>query len=946
MGPRDPIAFVPHRGYGNALTPPEADARKLIDAQLQAAGWIVQDRKDLNPYAGPGVAVREFPLLSGEVDYLLYAAGVPIGVVEAKKVGATLTGVEVQTTKYTDGVPEDLDTHVGMLPFVYQSTGIETRFTNLLDPEAASRPVRTFHRPETLLCWVQADPVTPGDFPASLRARIAAFSPVDPKGMRAVQVEAVTKLEARMAEGRRRALIQMATGAGKTYTAITSAYRLLKQGKSERILFLVDRINLGEQAEKEFLAYRTPDDGRLFTELYNVQLLKSNKIDPVAKVVITTIQRLYSMLRGEPDLDPSLEEGSRFEDAAAEKPVDVEYNAAIPIEFFDVVFVDESHRSIYTVWRPVLEYFDAYLIGLTATPNKHTYAFFNGNVVMEYTHEKAVADGVNVPFGVYEIRTHLTERGVEVKAGEYLYKRDRQTRAKRWDQADEDKTFASTQLNRDVVAPAQIRAVVQAFKERVLTEIFPGRTDVPKTLIFAVNDSHADDIVQIVREEFGKGNDFCQKITYRTTGEAPKTLLQRFRTAFNPRIVVTVDMIATGTDVKPLEIVMFMRSVKSRGYFEQMKGRGVRTMLPDDFRQVTPDADAKTHFMIVDCVGLSETDLADSAPLEREPSTPLKTLLERVAMGRGIDEDTLSTIIARLSRLDKKLNDAQRAELVQASGGKTIPQILSPIARAIDPEAAVAAARAKLGLAEDTEPPAPDVEAAAKQLMREAVKPFADPKLRDALVKLKSQSDQLIVEHPDTVTHAGVRDTDWARNTVQTFEQFLRDHKDDYAALQIFYSRPRGARRLRFRDVKELAKALSDSRPPLSPETLWRAYETLEKDRVRGASARRLVTDVVSLVQYALKEEPTLAPFPERVATRYDRWKAEQETRGRKFTPEQEAWLSAIRDYVATSAEITTDDFDSPPFSERGGLARAARVFGGAGELGRVIDEMNEVLGG
>ena len=928
------------------MTGPEAEARELIDAQLKAAGWLLQDRAELNPYAGLGVAVREFPLLGGEADYLLYADGLPIGVVEAKKVGSTLTGVEVQTAKYVDGLPKDLETHVGMLPFVYQSTGVETRFTNLLDPEAASRTVHAFHRPETLLRWVRADPAKAGNLPASLRSRIGGFPPVDGRGMRTVQVEAVINLEARMAEGRRRALIQMATGAGKTFTAITSAYRLLKHGKAERVLFLVDRTNLGEQAEKEFRSYRTPDDGRLFTELYNVQLLKSNRIDPVAKVVITTIQRLYSMLRGEAELDPSLEEGSRYEDAAPEKPVDVAYNEAIPIEFFDVVFIDESHRSIYTVWRPVLEYFDAYLVGLTATPNKHTYAFFGGNVVMEYTHERAVADGVNVPFGVYEIRTDITENGVDVKAGEFLYKRDRLTRAKRWEQADEDKQFARTQLNRDVVAPSQIRAVVRAFKERVLTEIFPGRTDVPKTLVFAANDSHADDIVQVVREEFGKGNDFCQKITYRTTGEKPDVLLQRFRTGYYPRIVVTVDMIATGTDVKPLEIVMFMRSVKSRGYFEQMKGRGVRTMLADDFRQVTPDADAKTHFMIVDCVGLSETELADTAPLEREPSTPLKSLLERVAMGRSIDEDTLSTLIARLSRLDKKLSDAQRGELVEASGGKTIPQLLSPIARAIDPEEAIAAARAKLGLAPDAEPPIKDVEAAAKHLMREAVKPFANPKLRDALVKLKAQSDQLIVEHEDTLTRAGVRDAAWARQTVQTFEQFLHDHKDDYAALRVLYGQPRGARRLRFRDVKDLAKALGDARPPLSPEVLWRAYETLEKDRVRGASAKRLVTDVVSLVQYALKEEPTLAPFPERVAARYEGWKAEQEARGRRFTAEQEAWLAAIRDYVATSAEITTEDFDSPPFTERGGLARAARVFGGAGELTRVVEEMNGVLGG
>src|SRR5947209_1770536 len=359
----------------------------------------------------------------------------------------------------------------------------------------------------------------------------------------------------------------MATGAGKTTCAVASIYRLVKYGGAKRVVFLVDRATLGRQALKEFQAYTTPDDGRKFTELYNVQHLTSNKLDPVARVCISTIQRLYSMLKGH-DMDEALDETSLGDlDKVYREPVPVVYNPRCPPEYFDVVFIDECHRSIYTVWRQVLEYFDAFLIGLTATPSKQTLGFFNQNLVTEYRHEDAVADGVNVPYEVYRIRTEITSQGSSVDAGFYVDKRDRETRKRRWERLDEEMTYSSDQLDRAVVAEDQIRTVMQTFKDK-LPELFPGRTIVPKTLIFAKDDSHAEDIVHIVREVFGKGNEFCKKITYRTTGEKPEDLIQSFRDSFDPRVAVTVDMISTGTDIRPLECLIFMRDVKSQVYFE------------------------------------------------------------------------------------------------------------------------------------------------------------------------------------------------------------------------------------------------------------------------------------------------------------------------------------------------------------------------------------------
>jgi len=513
---------------------PEQRARQRIDTGLTAAGWVVQSRDQINLSAARGVAIREFKMEPGYgfADYLLFVDGRAIGALEAKREGFALTGVEPQVKSYSDGLPNTLTAPHRPLPFLYLSTGVETRFVNLFDPRPRTRAVYGFHRPDTLAEWLQADTLPawlagrPGgggvseaslespSRPSTLRARLQQMPPLYIPNLWPNKIEALLNLERSLAEDRPRALIQMATGSGKTMLAVTALYRLIKFGGARRVLFLVDRSNLGEQAEKEFANYRTPDDNRSFTELYNVQRLTSNTIGSSTKVVITTIQRLYSMLKGEPDLPPELEEGSQFEGAGviAQEPLPVVYNPGIPPEYFDVVFIDECHRSIYSLWRQVLEYFDAYLIGLTATPAIHTFGFFHQNLVMEYPHEKAVADGVNVDFEVYRIRTRITGQGSVIEASDLpvVGHRDRRTRALRWEAPDEPLSYKAEDLDRSVVARDQIRLIVRTFKERLFTEIFPGRTQVPKTLVFAKDDSHAEDIVDVVREEFGQGNDFCQ----------------------------------------------------------------------------------------------------------------------------------------------------------------------------------------------------------------------------------------------------------------------------------------------------------------------------------------------------------------------------------------------------------------------------------------------------
>jgi type I restriction enzyme R subunit len=879
------------------------------------------------------VAVREFPLESGFADYALFVDRQLAGIVEAKPAGTTLSGVAEQSVGYATGGVKHVP-HVGLpLPFVYESTGVETFFQDLRDPEPRSRRLFAFHQPATLAAWIAESD--------TLRARLRTMPPLITDGLRDCQIEAITGLQRSFAANRPRALIQMATGSGKTYAAVSFIYRLIKFAGARRVLFLVDRSNLGKQTLREFAQYETPDDGRKFTELYNIQWLTSNTLDPVSRVCITTIQRLYSMLSGQPELDAELEEQSLFDiEPFAYQPKEVAYNSQIPIETFDFIVTDECHRSIYNLWRQVLEYYDAFLIGLTATPSKQTLGFFNQNLVTEYSHERAVADGVNVGYEVYRIQTRITAEGGIVEAGFYVDRRDRLTRQTRWEQLDEDIEYAPQQLDRDVVAVDQIRTIVRTFRDK-LPEIFPGRTEVPKTLIFAKNDAHAEDIVHIVREEFGKGNDFCKKITYRTMGEKTEDLIASFRNSYNPRIAVTVDMISTGTDIKPLECLLFMRDVRSRVFFEQMKGRGTRTISSTDFRGVTPDADHKTHFVIVDAVGVCENDKTDSRPLERKRSVPFDKLVTSVALGIR-DGDTLTSLAGRLARMDQEISPRDQERIRDASDGQPLRAIVNALLDAVDPDIQEETART---LFHTEQPTDEQVHQAAEALAETACAAFDRPELRNLLMDIKQRSEQTIdVTSEDAVLLAGFDDKakEKARTIVSTFRQFMEDNRDELTALQILYSKPYGRRLLTYEQVKELAEAIE--RPPyrLTPELVWMAYQQLESARVRGAGPQRLLTNVVSLLRFAIGQADILQPFPMTVNERFGRWLAEQERAGRRFTAEQMDWLAMIRDHIATSLAIGMDDFSEVPFNQKGGLMRVHRLFGH--DLQGILAELNEAL--
>ncbi len=930
---------------------PEQMARDKIDAILLASGWLIQDKNKINLTASLGIAVREYQTEIGPADYVLFVDKKPVGIIEAKREeeGVRLTTVEEQSKQYADAKLRLLNNT--SLPFVYESTGLITRFTDYRDPKPRSRNIFSFHRPETFLNWAKED--------KTLRNRLLELPALPTDGLRDCQITAINNLEQSFKDQRPKALIQMATGSGKTFTAITFIYRLLKYAKAKRVLFLVDTKNLGEQAEGEFRAYTAKEDNRLFTELYGVTRLSSSFIPNDSQVYISTIQRMYSILKGA-ELDESAEMDNPNEiKFDTKEAIPVAYNEKVPVEFFDFVVIDECHRSIYNLWKQVLDYFDVFQIGLTATPDNRTFGYFNQNLVSDYGYEKAVIDGVLVPYNVFTIETEITKQGSKIKMGEKVDKRERLTRKKFWETMDEDLEYSGKQLDKDVVNPSTIRTIIRAVKEN-LPAMFPDRFDdkgafeVPKTLIFAKTDSHAEDIIDIVREEFGEENKFCKKITYRSE-EDPKSVLQQFRNDYFPRIAVTVDMIATGTDIRPLEVLLFMRDVKSRSYYEQMKGRGTRTCTVEELKSKgTPSAKySKDHFVIIDAIGVESSQKTDSRPLEKAPGLSLKEVLQHVAMG-NTSEDILSTLANRLLRLDRQIDEKEKQNFSQLANGLNIGQVVKNLLNAYDPDNLL---NVELKIKTEKLGAAPvEIESAInqskQQLIDNAVDVFNQPELRDFLIDIRKKYDQIIdVVNIDAITNLGwVKDqTEAANNAITDFKAWIEAHKNEIMALQIFYAQPFRRRELSFKMIKDLYDLLVRQKPQLKPAYIWDAFETQElqnnngKSNVRNDKPKHELVILVSVIRKAIGIDARLTAYDKTVDNNFAEWVwKKQAGNAPKFSEEQMQWLRMIKDFVANSFHIEKDDFELDPFNKNGGWGKYYQLFNS--EYEKIIDELNEVL--
>ena len=922
------------------MTPPlqpEEQARVLIDEQLTQAGWHVCDRQDIdlvNQYAN---AVREVVMDAGHgrADYLLYVDKRVVGVIEAKPSGTTLSGVQWQSAMYAAGLPEAYrETAVlkdDRLPFIFEASGTETHYTNGFDPNPRARKIFNFPQPETL-ARITRDAEANPDAP-TWRSRVHNMPPYDDYDLRPASKVAVGAIEDSLAaQQHSRSLVQMATGAGKTRMAVTESYRLIHHGGFNRVLFLVDRNNLGDQTLREFRDYTTPDDGRKFTDLYNVDKLTSAGMVASSKIVISTIQRVFSALRG---IEAPEDDDPDIDDYTPPEPVTAEYSESFPPESFDLVIVDECHRSIYGVWRSVLEYFDAHILGLTATPTKQTYGFFQQNLVSEYTYPQSVADGVNVDFEVYRIKTAISEDGSTIEAGTTVPKQDRRTRQQRLEELDEDLEYTAGQLDRDVTSKSQIRLILETFRDRLFTDIFPGRSVVPKTLIFTKDDNHAEEVVNTARRVFGKGNDFAAKITY--TAKDPKDLLQKFRNSPTLRIAVTVDMIATGTDVRPIECVFFMRDVKSRTYFEQMKGRGARTINDADFQTITPDAKFKERFVIVDAVGVTEHPFVDAAPLERTKSLTLKQLLERAATFT-ITADETATLASRLSRLERELTKEEHSELTDLAG-TPIAAITKGLMTVTDPDVITNLEKNAPTKADGT----PDVTKAVREHINTVVTPIAgNAPLRTRLLEIRASKDRVIDEvSVDILLNAeGVIDYDKCREVITSWKGFLEDNKDEITLIQILYSQDNNAQ-ITFKELRELSERIAAPPRSWTIDLIWNAYQALDTDNVQRAD-RHTATDLITLIRYTLEHDPELVPYATTVEDRYTNWLAQQHQNGVTFTETQRWWLDRIKDTIIQTTHITIEDLDLAPFTERGGIDGAGRDLGP--EAQTLIDDLNTTL--
>ena len=917
-----------------SLKPEDKARHEKINPLLEECGWEIQNYHDANPNSAKGVAVEYFPMgMVGEADYVLFVNGKAIGIIEAKKLSeGALISKEPQAEKYSKGFPEDFKKVDEVLPFAYIATGSKFKFINYWDPKPRSRDVKAFHRPEYFEELIKKGKEN------NLRRKLAENKPYEHPNLWSAQKKAIDNIKESLALNHPRALIQMATGSGKTYTAVNLAYDLKKNCKAKRILFLVDRGNLGDNAYDEFDVFNVPKDGRKFTDIYNVQHLKTNKIGSSNDIVVSTIQRMYSILKGEKEADVD-EEGEVIIDPMKLKE-SMKYNKKLPIEEFDFIVIDECHRSIYGEWKQVLDYFDAFLIGITATPSSHTISFFDQNLVMEYGHKEAVMDNVNLDFEVYDIKTKITGEGGNIPKGINLSKINMRTKEETWAKTEDEISYVASELDKKVTSRDQIRTLIKTFKDKFLREAFPEREHVPKTLIFAKDDAHAERIVEVVREEFAEGSDFCKKITYKTEGKKPKELIREFRNELPFRIAVTVDMIATGTDIKPLEIVFFMRSVKSRQYFEQMKGRGVRVMKNnEDFRAVNPGAYAKEKFFIVDALGICKNkELSDTEPIDRLGIT-FDRLLRYFQFGKPKKEH-IESMASRLNRLSKKLRKDQSEE-IKAIYGKGLNEIAKDLIESVDNDEVLSEAREKFGKDVKEEKVLEVLDGRIEEMKNEFMGNSAFVK---RLQEIRKEVEQIVDDYSkDTVLTAGfsMQSKEDAKEVVKSFKEFIEENKDRLAALQVYYN----GGQMKWKDLKTLVDKIRAPPYGLTDSKLWGAYKLLEGDKVYPLKNKDKKVNFVSLLRHEIEKTKELEPYLDTVEKRFNEWLGIQKENGVEFSEGELVWLEKLKDVIATSVEVEMDDFSQGELMRMGGIGKASKVFGKE-RLEKIVEEMNVEVGG
>ena len=892
---------------------PEEKARVKIDQMLEDAGWKVIDREAYSPTI-TAAAIREALLLySNEADYLLFINGKAVGVVEAKReeIDPASNCVCEQAIKYTRYAPSSYQSYERPLPFIYQSNGNTTLFRDCREEDSDYERLNRIHTPKELVKILGIDDP------------FAGLPSLKKKGLRDCQYEAISELEYSFRSGQNRALLVLATGAGKTYTACMSAYRFLAYTPMRRVLFLVDRNNLGKQAETEFGTFRLTETGDPFNTIYTVNRLKSNKVPTESNVVISTIQRLFSLLTGQEitDVDDDDENTAIGEVQLTGKMV-------LPPDFFDLIIIDECHRSIYGEWRKVLEYFSsAKMIGLTATPVPETMAFFNNNRVVNYTLERSIVDGVNVDCRVYRIKTEATENGGAIRKGDKLKRVTRYTGAVEEVKNEESRSYTREELNRSVVNPAQIKLVLETYRDAVYTEMFtdpqrePNMDYLPKTLIFALNENHATNIVNIAKEVFGRKDDkFVQKITY-SSGDSNE-LIRQFRNDKEFRIAVTCTLVATGTDVKPLEVLIFMRDVASEPLYIQMKGRGVRTIGDDQLRNVTPNAFSKDCFFLVDAVGVTESHktVPGGGTGPQGPTITLKKLLERLTHGEVSDEYLL-TLAARLPRIDRKCNDGQREEffnLAHASMREISANIYEAFERG-------------LPVYENINEPNTERKALVAPLTHH-------PEARNYLLILAAGFMETLQPGEDTLISKGFSQEE-AQEVTSAFEKYCEEHKDEIEALRMIYNND--GEPLTYVILKDLENKLKMANNKFQSSRVWNSYAIVSPQSVKKYTTKEekeALTNIIQLVRFANHQIEKLESLYPQAQQRFNLWYGQMQ---RSITDTQIAIIRQIVDYIASNGACTIKDIID---DDKTRAAQLINAFGGKDQADEALVSLSKFL--
>ena len=859
---------------------PEEKARIKID-QWFYDGWEVVNRDQYTP-TSTAVAIRE-GLLKGnlEADYFLFINGKAVGVLEAKREEVDVSSgiVSDQVVTYAKNIPQYYQAYQRPLPLLYKSNGKIVLFKDYRDNDSDFEEINRIHTPWEIVKVLGIDDP------------FAGLPTLRSKRLRDCQYEAVTELEKSFRIGQNRALMVLATGAGKTYTACLTAYRMLAYTPMRRVLFLVDRNNLGKQAETEFGTFRLTDNGEAFNMIYTVNRLKSAKVPIDSNVVISTIQRLFSLLKGE-----EISDNEEDEEYDEEQEIVLPGHPNLPHDFFDLIIIDECHRSIYGNWRKVLEYFDtARLLGLTATPVPETMAFFNNNRIVNYTLEKSILDGVNVDCRIYRIKTKATEEGGAIMEGDRLKVETRYTGEVKQVSNKETKNYTKEELNRSIINPAQIKLILNTYRDIVYTELFndPPREAnmdyLPKTLIFALNEAHATNIVNIAKEVFGRTDDrFIQKITY-SVGDSNE-LIRQFRNDKDFRIAVTCTLVATGTDVKPLEVVIFMRDVVSLPLYTQMKGRGVRTIGDEQLRNVTPNAISKDCFYLVDAVGVTEHEHLIPQPYEgpEGETVTLKELLERITHGY-LPDIYLRRLASTLSRLYNKANNVQRNEFIRLAQDD-MKDLSKRIYDALEVQAL---------------PPFYTTDEPNNE-RKGLVAPIANhADARKYILILAAGFVNTLMPGEDTLIFKGFS-VEEARSTTDAFEEFCKEHADDIEVLRILYNNE--GEPITYFMLKDLENKLKMENNRFTSKQLWNSYAIINPTTVKRTSLKEeseALTNIIQLVRFAFHQIEKLDCLVTTAKQFFNLWCGQHQ---RDITDKQKAIIGKVVDYIASNGACTVKD--------------------------------------